>query len=95
MSGFFVPAGPARASLSTKGDVIMDLLLTPGEIETLTGRKRTKEQCASLNAMGVRWKINASGALIVGRRHVEQVLCGENTSQVPDTKRPNFEALHA
>ena len=90
-----MPAGPPRASLSTKGDTIMDLLLTPGEIETLTGRKRTKEQCASLDAMGVRWKINASGALIVGRRHVEQVLCGENISQTPETKRPNFEALHA
>lgn len=73
----------------------MDLLLTPGELEALTGRKRTKEQCAALDAMGVRWKINASGALIVGRRHVEQVLCGENISQAPETKRPNFEALHA
>ena len=73
----------------------MDLLLTPGEIETLTGRKRTKEQCAALDGMGVRWKINASGALIVGRLHVEQVLCGENTNQAPETKRPNFEALHA
>ncbi|QNU61363.1 DUF4224 domain-containing protein [Vreelandella titanicae] len=30
----------------------MDLLLTLGEIETLTGRKRTKEQCAALDAMG-------------------------------------------
>ncbi|MCC5904079.1 MAG: DUF4224 domain-containing protein [Halomonas sp.] len=73
----------------------MDLLLTPGEIETLTGRKRTKEQCSSLDAMGVRWKINASGTLIVGRRHVEQVLCGESVSRTPETKRPNFEALQA
>lgn len=90
-----MPAGPDWASLSTYGDVIMALLLTSEELETLTGRKRTKEQCASLDAMGVRWKVNASGALIVGRRHVEQVLCGENLSQAPETKRPNFEALHA
>lgn len=73
----------------------MALLLTSEELETLTGRKRCKEQCAALDAMGVRWKVNASGALIVGRRHVEQVLCGEAANQAPETKRPKFEALQA
>ncbi|MGP9497916.1 DUF4224 domain-containing protein [Halomonas sp. AOP43-D1-4] len=73
----------------------MDLLLTPVEIETLTGRKRCKEQCAALDSMGVRWKINARGSLIVGRRHVEQVLCGEASTQAPEIKRPKFEALQA
>lgn len=73
----------------------MALLLTSEELEALTGRKRCKEQCAALDAMGVRWKVNASGALIVGRRHVEQVLCGEATNQAPETKRPKFEALQA
>ncbi len=77
------------------GDTIMGLLLTPVELETLTGRKRSKEQCAALDAMGVRWKINANGALIVGRRHVEQVLCGEASTQATKTKRPKFEALRA
>lgn len=73
----------------------MALLLTPEELENLTGRKRCKEQCAALDSMGVRWKVNASGALIVGRRHVEQVLCGESPNQTPEAKRPKFEALHA
>lgn len=71
----------------------MDLFLTEQELETLTGRKRCKEQCAALDAMGVRWKINAGGSLPVGRRHVEQVLCGDASQS--SAKRPNLEVLQA
>lgn len=90
-----MPAVPCRASRFTFGGIIMDLFLTEQELETLTGRKRCKEQCAALDAMGVRWKLNANGDLIVGRLHVEQVLCGEGPKESSGTKRPNLEALQA
>lgn len=70
----------------------MPLFLTNEELEELTGRKRRKEQCETLDEMGIRWKMNAAGGLIVGRRHVEQVLCGEGVAPQKRT-RPNLEAL--
>ncbi|MGQ7249568.1 DUF4224 domain-containing protein [Halomonas sp. V046] len=70
----------------------MMLFLASDEIEELTGRKRRKEQSAALDRMGIRWKMNAAGSLIVGRRHVEQVLCDEGNSDRQRT-RPNLEAL--
>ncbi|WP_280568133.1 DUF4224 domain-containing protein [Chromohalobacter sp. 296-RDG] len=69
-----------------------DLFLTPGELEQLTGRRRGKEQREQLDAMGVRWLLNAAGETLVGRRHVEEVLCG---TAPPDRQKrePNIGAL--
>ncbi|MBW5800632.1 DUF4224 domain-containing protein [Halomonas elongata] len=71
----------------------MRLFLTSEELEELTGRKRRKEQSETLTAMGIRWKTNAAGELIVGRSHVEKVLCGDEHSQQRERTRPNLEAL--
>lgn len=70
----------------------MRLFLTSEELEELTGRKRRKEQCSTLDAMHIRWKINAAGDLLVARRHVEQVFCGEAPA-FQERTRPNLEAL--
>ncbi|MGP9796147.1 DUF4224 domain-containing protein [Halomonas sp. 86] len=71
------------------------LFLTHEEIEHLTGRKRCKEQSDTLTKMGVRWQVNAAGVLIVGRRHVEQVLSGEGlAANDQERKKPNLKALN-
>ncbi|MES3674398.1 DUF4224 domain-containing protein [Halomonas elongata] len=69
-----------------------DLFLTPDELEHLTGRRRGKEQREQLDAMGVRWLVNAAGETLVGRRHVEEVLCGTASSD-RKKREPNFGAL--
>nr|WP_299241491.1 DUF4224 domain-containing protein [uncultured Halomonas sp.] len=70
----------------------MTLFLNPEELEALTGRKRGKEQREALDAMGFRWKTNASGDLLVGRRHVEDVFCGREPANA-ERKKPNIGAL--
>lgn len=75
---------------------MMSLLLTPLELEELTGRKRCKEQSETLTKMHIRWTINAAGSLIVGRLHVEQVLSGMSSENGGDNrKKPNLKALNA
>ncbi|MGQ0335723.1 DUF4224 domain-containing protein [Halomonas elongata] len=69
-----------------------DLFLTPDELEHLTGRRRGKEQREQLDAMGVRWLVNADGEILVGRRHVEEVLCGTASSD-RKKREPNLGAL--
>lgn len=69
-----------------------DLFLTPDELEHLTGRRRGKEQREQLDAMGVRWLVNAAGETLVGRRHVEEVLCGTASSD-RKKREPNLGAL--
>ncbi|QJQ93957.1 MULTISPECIES: DUF4224 domain-containing protein [Halomonadaceae] len=70
------------------------LFLTPDELEQLTGRKRGKEQREALERMGIRWKDNEAGQVLVGRRHVEEVFCGSAPAN-QDRKRPNIGALGA
>ncbi|GAB2798851.1 hypothetical protein GCM10027040_27180 [Halomonas shantousis] len=72
---------------------IEPLFLTPEELEQLTGRKRSKEQRETLDSMGIRWKPNASGDTLVGRRHVEEVFCGNSVRPEQERKRPNLGAL--
>ncbi|MHB0775388.1 DUF4224 domain-containing protein [Halomonas sp. WWR20] len=68
------------------------LFLSPEELEQLTGRKRGKEQRETLDTLGIRWKVNAAGDTLVGRRHVEEVFCGA-PAQISERKKPNFGAL--
>lgn len=69
------------------------LFLAPDELEQLTGRKRSKEQRETLEQLGIRWKMNAAGEILVGRRHVEEVFCGTSGPAPTERKRPNFGAL--
>lgn len=70
------------------------LFLSAEELVELTGRKRGKEQREALDSMGIRWKLNAAGDTLVGRRHVEEVFCGAGSSTPgSDRKRPDFSAL--
>lgn len=69
------------------------LFLSPEELIELTGRKRGKEQRDALDTMGIRWKVNADGATVVGRRHVEEVFCGAEAQAQSDRKKPNLAAL--
>ncbi|MCE3025773.1 DUF4224 domain-containing protein [Salinicola sp. DM10] len=69
------------------------LFLAPEELVELTGRKRGKEQREALDTMGIRWKVNAAGETLVGRRHVEEVFCGAEAQTSSDRKKPNLEAL--
>lgn len=44
--------------------------------------------------MGIPWLVNAAGALIIGRKHVEQVLCGEKGDKDLSRKLPNIKVLN-
>ena len=69
-----------------------DLFLTVEELAHLTGRKQHKSQREALDAMGVYWKVNAAGKLLVGRKHVEEVFGGHGGEARCQVK-PNFDAL--
>ena len=71
---------------------MMQLFLTPEQIEEMTGRKQIKAQCRWMDENGIRWKLNAAGKLLVSPRHVEQVLCGE-TTPARERTGPNLKAL--
>ncbi|WP_163650760.1 DUF4224 domain-containing protein [Modicisalibacter sp. 'Wilcox'] len=68
------------------------LFLDPEELEFLTGYKRGKEQREELDRLGIHWKVNAAGRTLVGRRHVEEVFCGDDATRRGRT-RPNLGAL--
>ncbi|TDX29151.1 uncharacterized protein DUF4224 [Modicisalibacter xianhensis] len=68
------------------------LFLSPEELEQLTGRRRGKEQRETLDSLGIRWKVNAAGDTLVGRRHVEEVFCGLGAANT-ERKKPNLGAL--
>ncbi|WP_075882059.1 DUF4224 domain-containing protein [Vreelandella massiliensis] len=71
-----------------------DLFLTAEELIQLTGRKQTKSQREALDAMGIYWKINAAGKLLVGRKHVEEVFGGYGKRERRRVE-PNFDALNS
>jgi len=71
------------------------MFLTSDEITRLTGRHRRHTQKAVLDAMGVTYKENGIGELVVSRKHVERVLGGESVDvhQHIDGAMPNFAAI--
>ena len=72
------------------------LLLTPDELEQITGRKLPKKQAAWLLAKHWQFEVNARGAPVVARTYAEARLSGISTIPQPTrSHRPNFEALHA
>lgn len=73
------------------------MFLEADEIERLTGKVRRKPQKQVLDAMGITYKENGIGELVISRKHVERVLGGEDTvpGHVVESAGPNFAALRA
>jgi hypothetical protein len=72
------------------------LLLTPDELEQITGRKLPKKQVEWLLAKHWQFEVNARGAPVVARTYAEARLSGISAMpQVTRQRRPNFEALNA
>ena len=68
------------------------LWLTEDEIQALTGRINSTARIKALNSMGIQYRINSAGQLIVGRKHVEDVLSGGGTIK-PEKPEPRFNRL--
>lgn len=72
------------------------LLLTPDEVEQVTGRKSKKHQVQWLTAKHWQFEVNARGVPIIARSYAETRLSGITPEpQSTRTRRPNFEALPA
>lgn len=72
------------------------LLLTPDELEQITGRKLPKKQAEWLLAKHWQFEVNARGAPVVARTYAEARLSGISvTPQSARARRPNFDALRA
>lgn len=72
------------------------LLLSPDELEQITGHKRQKKQTEWLLTKHWQFEINARGAPVVARTYAEARLSGISAApQAMRTRRPNFEALNA
>lgn len=68
-------------------------LLTPEEVQEITGFKLPRLQADFLQRKGWRFEVNAIGRPIVARKYAEKMLgCGEEAAVV---LRPNFGALRA
>lgn len=66
-------------------------LLTPEELQEVTGFKLPRLQVDFLNRKGWRFEVNAIGRPIVARKYAEKMLgCAEEEAVV---LRPNFGAL--
>ena len=73
------------------------MFLEKDEIRRLTGRKTRHTQKQVLDAMGIHYKENGIGELVISKRHVERVLGGEpgeiQYDQDPKASMPNFAAI--
>jgi hypothetical protein len=73
------------------------MFLTKDEIARLTGRARPNTQKSVLGAMGIAYKENGIGELVVSRKHVERILGGE-TAEIHhqgdiNVSLPNFSVI--
>jgi hypothetical protein len=67
----------------------VSLWLTPEELQTLTGRKRPKDQVQALADMvGVRFRVRADGFPLVERWQFEGPL-----TKAPKRREPDFDAV--
>ena len=69
----------------------MSMLLTPEELEEITGKKRRGAQKNVLHALGVKYKERPDGTLAVLKSHAEHVLGGRPAAE--RTIEPNWGAL--
>jgi hypothetical protein len=66
-------------------------LLTPDEVQDITGFKLNRLQIDWLQRKGWRFEVNAIGRPVVARKYAEKMLgCAEDAAMV---QRPNFGAL--
>lgn len=71
------------------------LLLTPDEVQQITGRKLRRQQVEWLKGNHWQFEVNARGMPIIARSYAEAHLSGSTcTSQPARPRRPNFEALN-
>jgi hypothetical protein len=68
------------------------MFLTEDELVTLTGRKTARTQSVVLSQMGINFKLNAIGKVIVLRSHAEQVISGERNRSAKIFE-PNWAAV--
>jgi hypothetical protein len=68
-------------------------LLTPDEVNEITGFKLNRLQVDWLHRKGWRFEVNAVGRPVIARKYAEKMLgCGDESAVVA---RPNFAALRA
>jgi hypothetical protein len=73
---------------------VVDLFLSLGEVEALTGRRRPTRQVEALCGMGIENIRNPAGQVIVLRRHVEERLGGHSSTRTTvKSTEPNWSAL--
>lgn len=71
-------------------------LLTPDEVQDITGFKLNRLQVDWLQRKGWRFEVNAIGRPIVARKYAEKMLgCGDDTMLMGQAPAPNFGALRA
>jgi len=68
------------------------VVLTPEELEGLTGRHTKPAQRRQLTAMGISFAIRADGSIAVSKAHAEQVLGGQIGEAPAGKKRTKFVA---
>jgi hypothetical protein len=69
------------------------LLLTPEDVQDITGFKLNRLQVDWLSRKGWRFEVNAIGRPVVARKYAEKMLgCGDGEAVAV---RPNFRALRA
>lgn len=73
--------------------MISGFLLTPEEVQEITGFKLARLQVDWLHRKGWRFEVNGIGRPVVARKYAEKMLgCGDEPTMV---LRPNFGALRA
>lgn len=70
------------------------MFLTEEELKTLTGRKNPSSQAKQLRQMGITYKVNGRGKLIVGSAHVEAVLGCDPASREKRKTSPRLELVN-
>lgn len=70
------------------------MILSPEELQQLTGRKRCGAQIQALRFMGIEHRQRPDGSVVVLRAHVEQVLCVRDPGSKPRKRtEPNWDAV--
>jgi hypothetical protein len=69
------------------------LLLSPSEVQEITGFKVRRHQAAWLQRKGWRFEINGAGRPVVARRYAEKMLGCAGDDVGPSAPAPNFGAI--
>lgn len=69
------------------------MILTPDELQQLTGRKRRDAQVPVLRHMGIEHRTRPDGSVVVLRAHVEQVLGLSGSPPKASEFEPDWDAI--